>query len=673
MDYSPYEHLFANAENFGIVRVIVGLNVPFNPEGNLDSEREMQYQQETISRMQDTLLDALAAFDVSFSKQLTHIPFLVLEVNVPALEYIITSPLITSIDEDIPAPPFLAESIPLVGADDAWVSGYSGAGQSIVFLDTGVDKTHPFLSNKVVAEACFSSTTGSSTTLCPNGQDEQIGSGSGVNCAENIYGCTHGTHVAGIAVGKRIDQSGTILSGVAAEANAISIQVYSRFNSYAYCGYYTPCVLSWASDQIAALDHIYDIHENHNIAAVNMSLGGSRYSAICDSAYPALKAAIDNLRSVGIATIISSGNEGYSSSVSTPACVSSAISVGATDKYDNIASYSNSANFLDFLAPGSYIYSSLPGGSYGTKSGTSMAAPHVAGAWAVLKSNRPGATVADIQALLNSSGVPITDVRNGITKPRIQVETSLCYTLTLNNEPSDGGSIIASPSPNCDNGTKYSYGTQVSLTANPTSSYYLLTSWSGGEGGSDDTVQITMTADKTVTANFEQSTFTDVPFDHEQWAHIEALWDNGYTAGCSTDPLMYCPDMILSRAMSAVFLLRSHLGSSYTPPSDQLDNFADDWSSSDIAWAEKWAEGMWQEGLTAGCQASGDPLTYCPWNELPRVEASVFGLRMMHGVDYEAPAPPRGARGGGITSPPPPPVARCFTMSPMWTIGAPGG
>jgi len=616
--------------------------VPFNPEGGLDSDRDMQYQQETISRVQDALLENLAVFDVSFAKQLTHIPYLVLEVNTPALEYLITSPLITTIDEDIPAPPFLADSIPLVGADDAWASGYSGAGQTIIFLDTGVDNTHPFLSGKVVSEACFSSTTGSSTTLCPNGQDEQIGSGAGVNCADNIYGCTHGTHVAGIAAGKRTSVAGSTMSGVAADASIISVQVYSRFSSYAYCGYYAPCVLSWASDQIAALDHIYAIHENYSIAAVNMSLGGQRYSDICDGAYPALKAAIDNLRSVGIATIISSGNEGYGDSVSTPACISSSISVGATDKFDNVTSYSNSAYFLDLLAPGSFIYSSLPGSSYGTKSGTSMAAPHVAGAWAVLKSNRPGATVVDILTLLNSTGIPITDARNGITKPRIQVEAALCYTLTLNTELSDGGSINANPSPNCDNGTKYSYGTQVTLTANPTSNYYRITGWSGGASGSDATVQITMTEDKSITANFEQATFADVPFDHEHWAYIEALWDNNYTAGCNTDPLMFCPDMILSRAMSAVFLLRGHEGTGYAPPSDQLDNFADDWSSTDIAWAEKWAEGMWQEGLTAGCQAPGDPLIYCPRIDLPRVEASVFGLRMMHGVDFEPPSPPSG-------------------------------
>jgi hypothetical protein len=135
--------------------------------------------------------------------------------------------------------------------------------------------------------------------------------------------------------------------------------------------------------------------------------------------------------------------------------------------------------------------------------------------------------------------------------------------------------------------------------------------------------------------DWHQTTFSDVPFDHPLHAYIQALWNAGYTAGCSTDPLMYCPDLVLDRAQSAVFMLRGQFGTGYVPPAEPWDTFADDWSLSDISWAEKWAEGMWAEGLTAGCQT--DPLLYCPRRELPRVEASVFGLRMKHGITYTPP------------------------------------
>ncbi|MBL0345559.1 SBBP repeat-containing protein [Candidatus Villigracilis affinis] len=129
-------------------------------------------------------------------------------------------------------------------------------------------------------------------------------------------------------------------------------------------------------------------------------------------------------------------------------------------------------------------------------------------------------------------------------------------------------------------------------------------------------------------------TFLDVSLDHPLHDYIEALYDAGYTAGCSTDPLMYCPDTILDRAQSAVFMLRGQMGSGYTPPAAPWNTFGDDWTG--FEWAEPWAEGMYQEGLTQGCQSS--PLMFCPSNQLPRVEASVFGLRMKYGVNYTPPA-----------------------------------
>ena len=139
-----------------------------------------------------------------------------------------------------------------------------------------------------------------------------------------------------------------------------------------------------------------------------------------------------------------------------------------------------------------------------------------------------------------------------------------------------------------------------------------------------------------------------MPFDYSETLggisyplhdYIEALWDGGYTKGCTTtNPLMYCPGTILDRAQAAVFMLRGQRGTGYVPPPEPWNTFADDWLSlPDISYAQKWAEGMWQEGLTAGCQ-NNPVLLYCPRSQLPRVEASVFGLRMMHGVNYVPPA-----------------------------------
>jgi parallel beta-helix repeat protein len=129
-------------------------------------------------------------------------------------------------------------------------------------------------------------------------------------------------------------------------------------------------------------------------------------------------------------------------------------------------------------------------------------------------------------------------------------------------------------------------------------------------------------------------TFVDVPFSH--WAHdeIEALYQAGYVAGCSTDPLMYCPDATMTRAESAVFIERGIHGAGYMPPDPTTEVFNDVplWE-----WFAKWATGLWQDGYTAGCGTN--PLIYCPLQEHTRTEGTVFFLRMLHGAGYVPPDP----------------------------------
>jgi len=129
-------------------------------------------------------------------------------------------------------------------------------------------------------------------------------------------------------------------------------------------------------------------------------------------------------------------------------------------------------------------------------------------------------------------------------------------------------------------------------------------------------------------------TFVDVPVDH--WAHdyIETLYQNGYVAGCSTEPLMYCPEATMTRAESAVFVERGIHGADYLPgqPTEQI--FAD---VPLTEWYAKWATGLWEDGYTAGCGT--DPLIYCPLQGHTRAEGSVFFLRMMYGAEYVPPEP----------------------------------
>jgi hypothetical protein len=130
------------------------------------------------------------------------------------------------------------------------------------------------------------------------------------------------------------------------------------------------------------------------------------------------------------------------------------------------------------------------------------------------------------------------------------------------------------------------------------------------------------------------STFVDVPPDH--WAHdyIEILYQEGYVAGCSTDPLMYCPEGVMTRAESAVFVERGVHGAEHMPVQPVEQIFADVPLNE---WFAKWATALWSDGYTAGC--GSDPLIYCPLQEHTRTEGCVFFLRMMHGVDYVPPDP----------------------------------
>jgi subtilisin len=419
-DQARIERLVQRVQASGRVRVIVGVAAAFTPEGELP-DNSIAAQREGISLAQSQVISLVPPSLRQSVRRYDTIPYIALEVDAATLGTLRGSPSVTTIEEDLLVPVALAESVPLIGAPPAWAQGATGAGWTVAVLDTGVDKTHPFLAGKVVSEACYSTTVaGQSTTVCPGGVSSSTAPGSGVNCP--YADCEHGTHVAGIATGK-----GSTFSGVAKDASLIAVQVFSFIPSTGSVGAYT-------SDIVSGLQRVYALRTALNIASVNMSLGGQRFfdAASCDAANPSTKAAIDQLRSANIATVIASGNNGYVDSMSSPGCISTAISVGSTDDgslgtvANAVSFFSNSASFLSLLAPGRWINSSIPGGGFDNFEGTSMATPHVAGAWAVLRSAMPIAlTVPQVLSAIQRTGLSIVDTRNGIAKPRVKVDFAM--------------------------------------------------------------------------------------------------------------------------------------------------------------------------------------------------------------------------------------------------------
>ena len=440
---SGYDDLISTAEKEGTVRVIFELNLKgFKAEGRLKNPDAVKRQRAEIARLQDTVLGAKITGKIKNIKRYRFSPYLASEVDSAALKGLIKHPGVKLISKDAMNLPTLADSIPLIGADNAWAAGYTGSGIAVAILDTGVDKTHSFLTGKVVSEACFSTSGGNATSLCPDGTNAQIGPGAGVNCDTAINGCTHGTHVAGIAAG-----NGVSSSGVAKDADLIPIQVFTRLDgpSCFLTGSPPPCIVAYNSDIMLGLEHVYSLRSTYNIAAANLSLGGSIYYSYCDN--EPYKPTIDNMRSAGIATVIASGNDSNKGRLSSPGCISSAVSVGASTKTDYVDYYSNSAWFLSLVAPGSSITSSLPDEQWASYNGTSMATPHAAGAFALLRQKAPAASVDELLSALQATGVPLTDTNN-IAKPRIQVDLALN---AISNTPmpdikangSDGPLVIA--------------------------------------------------------------------------------------------------------------------------------------------------------------------------------------------------------------------------------------
>jgi subtilisin family serine protease len=199
--------------------------------------------------------------------------------------------------------------------------------------------------------------------------------------------------------------------------------------------------LSFPSDQVLGLQRVLELRNGGMpIAAANMSLGSGEFAsqAGCDASSPLRLAAIANLAAAGVATVISAGNQGYAAALNMPACLTGAVSVGSTLKANpnGISDFSNMASFLTLLAPGSDIYSSVPTGidsaGFAYYFGTSMAAPHVAGAWALVKQRYPAASVSQVRTALSSTGIRVTDAASpsrpdalGTIRPRIRVDLAL--------------------------------------------------------------------------------------------------------------------------------------------------------------------------------------------------------------------------------------------------------
>lgn len=400
----------------------------------------------------------------------------------------------------------LNASLPLIGQTTVFDNQPNGTqsdgsnARAVAVIDTGVQAAHPFIGQvRVVAEACYLT-----DVRCPGGQFDQTGPGASAPSP----GESHGTHVAGIAIGRY--QSGSPVNrGVASKSDLVMVNVFGSQG-----GAYT-------SDIIQGLEYVHGLVVNNGnplrIAAVNMSLGGGSSSGDCDTS--AEKNVIDRLRAAGVITVVAAGNDSSRTQMSSPGCISSAFSVAATSKSGVISSYSNISRTTDVFAPGGdfstngCITSSVMGGQYDAYCGTSMAAPHVAGAVALLRAAKPAATAAEIEMALTSSGAMVMDTRSSGTygAPMINIPNALAalanlQMVSLTAQVTGGGTVSSQPTGlSCGTACTASFmqGQSVTLTATP-SQTSVLSNWGGdaSQCGAAATCTITMNQSASIQANF---------------------------------------------------------------------------------------------------------------------------------------------------------------------------
>jgi subtilisin family serine protease/chitodextrinase len=295
-----------------------------------------------------------------------------------------------------------------IDADLAWDVSTGSSASVVGIIDTGVDFSHPDLAGKSwinPGENC----TGCRTNGIDDDGNGYVDDWQGwdfVNDDNNpVDDHGHGTHVAGTIAAT--GNNGVGVAGINWTGRVAALKFLDWFGS------------GTVADAVRALDYA----TQNGIRVTNNSWGGGEKSQ-------ALLDAIERAGAAGGLYVAAAGNDGadadqapmYPAAFQSPAI----ISVAATDSRDGLASFSNyGRTSVDLGAPGVSIYSTLPGNTYDWWSGTSMATPHVAGAAALVKAARPGASSMAIKALLLRTVDAKWSLANTATGGRLNVGSAV--------------------------------------------------------------------------------------------------------------------------------------------------------------------------------------------------------------------------------------------------------
>jgi subtilisin family serine protease len=397
--------LSAISENIILGRVIgdAETKVPVVVKLKDAAAGDFEEKKANIKRSQEDVLADLGQDDISIKRRYETVNVVSVDITTKGLEQLKQNPNIESIILDQELHILLDESVPQITANQVWQKTVfnqtiTGLGQTVCTIDTGIEATHPAFKDKIKSQYCYCSLTNTDgQPCCPDNTNED-------SLATDDNG--HGTHIAGTAAGNL-----TGFKGVAPDAGIVAIKVCSQSGA---------CL---TSDIIAGIDRCVSNASVYNISVISISLGGGGpYDSYCNN--DAIASSINSAVGRNISVVVSSGNNGFTTGISTPSCVQNATPVGAVNTADTI-SY-NRGTILELLAPGISINAAYLGGGTTSLSGTSMSAPHVAGGILLLRQYWNLAydaipTPEEIEMKLKLTGKNIVDTASSQNYSRIDL------------------------------------------------------------------------------------------------------------------------------------------------------------------------------------------------------------------------------------------------------------